>query len=259
MHQPDPITLSRSDIFLYSPQIKKPKRLVEGESPALAPNGSKIAFCVPRSTTAFSQVQIINADGSEQKDLTKLKNGACPTAWSPDGESLAFNAFGGSRSMVGIVSKDGTNVRLLIDGYGAQWSPDGKRLLFCREGEKRGMKDSIWVINAEGSNATKVIEDSSGVIEATWLPNGTGIAFASEREHHRSAIYAVKLDGTELTKIADNDKVGFFFPRFSPDGRKLVVDGSNSSGLAVLLLDLSSRHAEKVVNGGHPSIVWKND
>lgn len=246
-------------IFVLSPANQKPKRISEGESPVIAPDGSKVAFCVRQGLTSFSSIQLVNSDGTGRRELMSFKGGACPTDWSPDGERIAFNALGGQRAMVGLVSKDGKDVRLVAQGYGARWSPDGKRLVICREAEKRGMTDSLWIVDVDGTNATKVVDDNSQVLEATWLPDGTGIAFASSRENRRSAIFSIKVDGTNLRKIAANERLAFYFPVFSPDGTQLVVDAAQGSNLSIVSLDLVTLQGQMLAHGGHPSIVWQKN
>lgn len=190
--------------------------------------------------------------------MTKTKNGACLPDWSPNGEKLAFTAHGGKASSVFVIGKNGENPTEITLGYGARWSPNGKQLLFCRNPERRGDTGSIWIIDADGTGAKKVIEDNSAVLEPSWAPDGASIVFASEREH-KSAIFRVNLDGTGLTRIAADKQLAFFFPLFSPEGRQLIVDaypGDHHVG-SVLLLDLLSHRGNILANGIHPAVLWQ--
>jgi TolB protein len=240
-----------------TPGNGRSNRIAEGENPVLDPTGDRLVFCTRQSNTAFGPMQSINADGSGRRKLFQTRSGACPTDWSADGESIAFNVLGGAGPMIGMVKQDGSNIRILGEGYGAHWSPDGKRLVFCRDGEKPRMATGIWVMNADGGHAEKITEDRSAVLEVGWLPEGSGIAFSSSRENHRSAIFAVNLDGTGLRKIAGNEKLNFYFPIFSPDGSQLIVDSTNGSGLEIVDLDLTTLHGNSIAKGGHPSVVWQ--
>lgn len=153
--------------------------------------------------TTFGQVELLNADGSGHAQLTRLKGGACPTDSSHDGEMIASIAYGAKTPLPFVMNKDGENVKPISPGYGARWSPDGKQLVFCRRAEGRGGRDSIWIVNAEGTGATKVIEDNSQILETAWSPDGKSIVFSSEREHkHRSALFRINVDGTGLEAVA---------------------------------------------------------
>lgn len=260
VHSPDVMRgfLGRSDIFVMTPG-GKPKRIAEGENPVIAPTGDKLVFCARQSNSSFGPMQLVNTDGSGTRELFKTKGGACPTSWSSDGQNIAFNALGGSRSIIGVVSQNGASVRVLGEGYGAHWSPDGKRLVFCRDAEKPRMPSGIWVMDADGTHAEKITEDNSAILEVEWLPDASGIAFSSSRENHRSEIFAVNLDGTGLRKIAANEKVSFYFPVFSPDASELIVDAANGPDIHVVALNLATFHGESIAKGGHPSVLWQKE
>src|SRR5262249_31619598 len=66
---------------------------VFGSDPALSPDGKKIAFCSLRESQ-YSQIYVMNVDGSEPKRLTNYDAGdACGPAWSHDGKRIAYYAF----------------------------------------------------------------------------------------------------------------------------------------------------------------------
>jgi Tol biopolymer transport system component len=250
----------RSDIFVLEATGAKPRRLVEGSSPAWSPDGGRIAYCV-RSGSGYGEIQVINQDGSGHAQVTKTRYGGCLPDWSPDGENIAFTAHGGKTPRVVVIAKNGENPTEITNGFGARWSPNGKQLLFCKPAERHGESGSIWIINADGSGGRKVIEDNSTVLEPSWSPDGNSIVFASEREG-KSAIFRVNLDGNGLGKFASDDKLAFFFPLFSPDGKQLVVDGYNHTDRwgrsgTVLLLDLAGHNGRVLAQGIHPAVLWQ--
>jgi Tol biopolymer transport system component len=248
-----------TDISVMAAQNSKPKQLVVGLGPTWSPDGEKIAYCV-REGRGFGQIQLINPDGSGRIQLTKLKDGACPTDWSPDGEKIAFVAYGTKTPSISVMSKNGEDVKQITAGYGARWSPDGRQLAFCRSAEARGESDSIWIVNADGTGATKVIEDNSPVLEVGWFPDGKSIVFSSERGHKgRSALFRVNVNGTGLEEVAVDKKASLYFPILSPDGAQIVADAYPIGGGegSVILLDLASHHARDLAHGTHPSVLWE--
>lgn len=248
-----------AEIAVIASPNSKPKRLVNGLSPVWSPDGDKIAYCL-RDGPGFGQIQVINADGSGHMQLTNLKGGACPTDWSPDGEKIAFMTYGRDTPSVFVMSKNGENLKGIAEGYGARWSPDGRQLLFCRNAEGRGASASIWIVNADGTGVSKVIEDNSPVLEVAWFPDGKSIVFSSERESkHRSALFRVQLDGTGLEAVAVDKHQSLYFPIVSPDGTQILADAypSGAGDGTVVLFDLASQHGSVLTQGKHPSVIWQ--
>lgn len=258
--------LPQSDIFVIDSQNSKPRRLAEGHNPAISPDGQKIAYCV-REGQGFGQIQTINADGSGHVQMTKIRDGGCVPDWSPDGQKILFTAFGKTPTIM-VMNKDGGGLAQVIEGGGARWSPDGKKLVFLRRPESRHASSSIWVANADGTDAKKVIEDNSNVLEANWDPDGH-IVFSSEREQRRGAIFRINPDGSGLETLAIDNQLDFFFPVFSPDGKQLIVDSfpHGSSQVQelqlvhaegkVLLLDQITHKGTVLARGMHPSVLWE--
>jgi Tol biopolymer transport system component len=255
---------------LDDPLSSKPRRLVAGIDPAWSPDGQRIAYGT-RDGGRLGQIYVINADGSGRRQLTRVKDGALLPDWSPDGEKIAFTSWvAGKSSTIWIISKDGGNAKSIAEGIGARWSPDGSRLVFLRPRKKRRDKGSIWVVNADGTGERKVRDNDSPTGEVTWSPDGNSIAFASQREH-KSAIFRVNLDGTDLKAIASDERASVFFPVFSPDGRQLIADAFPEhksrevpaswleAGLGdgtIVLVDLTGRPTKVLAHGTHPTAIW---
>ena len=234
----------------------KPRRLIVGDAPAISPDGKLIVYC-ERLGPSWGQIQIIQTDGNNRKQLTHLKHeGACSPRWSPDGLKISITGFSDNNHTIYAMDADGENVTSIASGDNPKWSPDGKRILFTRWA--RGADSALWIVNADGSDPKKVINiDSRNKVNPTWFPDGQSIIF-EQRLNDRSALYQVNIDGTDLHLFQANDRLDLFSPIFSPDGKFLVVDTISkvASSQAILLIDLAGHQARPLAYGSHASVVW---
>lgn len=82
----------------------------------------------------------------------------------------------------------------------------------------------IYSMNADGTNATRLTNNSSSDTEPVFSPDGTKIAFssASFRDSIQD-IYSMNADGTGLTRLTTNALyLPAAEPAFSPDGAKIA-------------------------------------
>ena len=133
-------------------------------------------------------------------------------AWSPDGSRLAFVRQEARRNVLGVVSANGTDERVLARGVTdvPTWSPNGKLVAFTANG--------LSVVRASGGPVRTL---ARGRVEAPeWSPDGRHIAFLRSDERVEGyALFSVDPNGRHLTRLA----VGVSsVPSWSPDGRRIA-------------------------------------
>jgi len=172
-----------------------------------SPSGTKIAFArTPPFFTENPDVWVMNADGSREIQLTTDPSDDWQPSWSPDGTKIAFVSYRGGYKDIWVMNADGSDSTNLINDsdwdFGDEdpaWSPDGSKIAFVskREGE---IDRSIYVMNTDGSNITRLTTSTGDNAHPSWSPDGTRIAFASNRDGNYD-IYIMNADGTNETRV----------------------------------------------------------
>jgi Tol biopolymer transport system component len=197
---------------------------VSGSDPAISPDGKKIAYCSSRQTI-YSQIYVMNADGSDQKKLTNFNSGdACGPVWSHDGKKIGFHAFALTNPPrnpeIWVMDADGSNPKKLVDhGIEPAWSPDDHKIAYASNHDR---VFQIYVMNADGSNPHRITKNTGEDSSPVWAPDGATIAFSSETEGDRRGLFLVVADGSEQRRLAFSKHQDFCFPAWSLDGKDIA-------------------------------------
>ena len=99
-----------------------------GTEPKFSPDGAQIVF------TRGGEIWTMNADGSDQEQLTRATEPDFGAVWSPTGRMIAF--LRGTPSQLYVMNVDGTDPRPLAPSpaweLDPDWSPGGRRISFAR-------------------------------------------------------------------------------------------------------------------------------
>jgi Tol biopolymer transport system component len=150
------------------------------------------------------------------------------------------------------------------------WSPDGSKIAFHSIG-RGGSGNSIYVMNADGSNLQEVVVDFSGVREMpeigslAWSPDGSRFVFDVGAHGHvpeakvTTNLFTVRVDGKDLVRLTNDTDVTNGSPQWSPDGRKIIF--VNTSGgitrSTIQLINADGTNRQTLRNGWLPS--WSPD
>ncbi|HRA32504.1 MAG TPA: S9 family peptidase [Thermomicrobiales bacterium] len=109
---------------------------------------------------------------------------------------------------------------------GIAMSPDGSRVVFslgpiAKKGEYP--EADLWLAETDGSGLRRLTTGESSDGQARWSPDGSLIAFISDREKRGTgALYVISPDGGEAVRVSQWD-ANIASPVWSPDGAKVAV------------------------------------
>ncbi len=256
-------------------------------APTLSPDGNTIAFLSNGSLKkgeVFIDVYLGNAHtGKRIKRLVatttnprfeELRLIAAQGAFSPDNSKYVFTAQTAGRDVLSIADVNTGHVvqltKLPIDGAtGPSYSPDGKHIVFS--GVVGGISD-LYMVDPDGKNLRHLTQDRYGDVQPNWSPDGTRIAFATDRGSTdlsdlklgkmQIAVYDLR-DGS-ITVIPGQAGLNIN-PVWSPDGSEIAYVTDRDGNPNVYIYDFASGQHLRVTNlqGGvssfteySPAITW---
>ena len=206
------------------------------ENPVFSPDGSKIAFAstrdapiacpadrLPAVCVPYSEVYVMDADGSNVVRLTANSTLDRFPMFSPHGSTIAFTANRDGNTEIYVMNADGSDQTRITNGLGGDsqpsWSPDGTRIAWRSSPVEHPEIGDIWVMNADGTDPTQLTDDPTDDLRPTWSPSGAKIAFRSLRTN-QGDIYLMKADGSHEEQLTDDPLLDAY-----PDWQPLAEEG----------------------------------
>jgi len=219
-----------------------PKRLLADDAQPhfdghWSPDSKSIVFVYDRlqGTDGKLQIDVINADGTAQKNLVPHKEFEESPRWSPDGKQLLWVSTRSKNQDLHLVSADGKVLKQLTNDLALDnnpsWSPDGKKIAFC---SARGGNLDIYVMNTDGSDVRRLTDHPRMDYWPVWSPDGKHIAFTSNRDGNYE-IYVMQADGGD-PRNATRHPAQDNYACWSPDGTRLAFISNRGGGYGVYLL-----------------------
>ncbi len=220
-----------------SAQTRLTNNIAFDGDPAWSPDGAKLVFTSTRDGN--EEIYLMNADGTGQTRLTNNSasqyNSDRSPAWSPDGVEIAFasNRDGGDFDIF-VMNVDGSGQRSLTGGSSADfqdpdWSPDGRKIACSNAVIQDGVRGlyGVLVMNANGTNQTRLSLPGNIDITPRWSPDGTRLVFASTRigDLGPFQVYSMTSSGTNQTRLTNNTGENSR-PAWSADGTKLTFQST---------------------------------
>jgi WD40-like Beta Propeller Repeat len=183
-------------------------------SPSWSPDGTRIAYLDDwRGTTA---IYVLDVSTGERSRVTGEDLDVATPDWSPDGTSIVFAAEEPDVLPEFIdlfkVDLETLEIEQLTDApepdFDPEWSPDGTKIVFrsrrdrvLPQGQCCDPYDEIYVMNANGTQQTRLTFDESIDQSPVWSPDGLKIAYSSQCCLETAAIIIMDPDGSDPRRL----------------------------------------------------------
>jgi Tol biopolymer transport system component/tRNA A-37 threonylcarbamoyl transferase component Bud32 len=163
------------------------------------PTGKIVFTCQISGLSEQNEICLMNADGSQYRQLTTNGvNNSFPSL-SPDGKSVVFTSnISGTEQVYELNLASGATRQLTYppgDGVAADISPDGKSIVY-KHGDQL---DAVWVMNRDGSNPHMVYYLGW---DPVWSPDGNRILFTSG-SLSQPQLHVINSDGSGLYQVTN--------------------------------------------------------
>jgi Tol biopolymer transport system component len=137
---------------------------------------------------------------------------------------------------------------------------DNGKILY-QAADPNTFEPEIWVMNSDDTGHTNITNTPNDAdVEGVWSPDGTKIAFVSNREGGNFDIWLMDADGGNPTPLTD-DAGGDSNPTWSPDGTKIAFGANRDGDSDIWVMNADGTNETNVSNTavgeGEPS--WSPD
>lgn len=196
----------------------------------------------------------VNSDGS---GLTRLTTGALDLdpAISPDGTQIAFQRAIGE--IYRMNANGGNVVRMTNDLYydtNPDWSPNSGRLVFSSYRYTgfgpNGLIGGAELIDMNAALTTSWVQwttDSWQDLYTAWSPDGSKIAFSSNRFGNNFEIVIFDRSSHAFTRLTNNSAIDTN-PSWSPDGTKIVFATNRDGNYEIYSMNANGTGLTRLTN-----------
>ncbi|NQW29447.1 MAG: PD40 domain-containing protein [Ignavibacteria bacterium] len=242
-------------------------------SPAISPDGEKVAFISDRGEGSFG-LYVMDlatkkvdklASSARSTDFEELNFLTPGISWDPTGKKLAVGAKAGGQDGVYVIDVATGKFNVLTFDIqtvgGVAWSPDGKSIAF--DAAPNGDQSDIYVYEIATKKLRAVTNDIFSDLEPVWSPDSKYLYFISDRSNHLDGsqnssnfemwnydvsqrdIYRIDVDNPVIERITTDPSIGKYTIAVVPDHKSIlfVADYNGISNLWELDLATGAKRA----------------
>jgi Tol biopolymer transport system component/DNA-binding winged helix-turn-helix (wHTH) protein len=184
-------------------------------------------------------------------------------AFSKDGKSVAYVTY--PEGILWKATRAGTNRVQLTDPplypKSIAWSPDGSQIAFFDKPTGASFPEA-YVVSVQGGKPQRLLAEEKGsVADVNWSPDGSKLVYATDDPTEVTSIdgfiRVLDIASHKMTTLPGSK--GLASPRWSPDGRFIVVLSEAGPTYSPMIYDLETKQW-RILPVGHGSWPgWSKD
>jgi len=223
--------------------VGEPAEYFSGGSPAISPDGSRVAASIVDLRTGVSDVWMIDLASGTRSRFTAGAGDKWWPVWSPDGRRVAYSKAQQRNAGYDIVLRDvegaaerivSTDSRFLE--VPTSFSPDGRFLLMAKRGEQQ--RDDVLSLQLEGEPTLRPVAATAAFEALAQVsPNGRYVAYMSDESGRFEIFVTTFPDPGGRWQVSQSggveprwsqDGTALFF--FAPDNRLMAAEVRTATG-----------------------------
>jgi dipeptidyl aminopeptidase/acylaminoacyl peptidase len=257
--QAPPLTTQAAAVQTAAATLPAPT--LEGTNAVPEDQREDIVFASNRS--GLPQLWVMAADGSQQRQLTNIAEGACQPDWSPDGMKIVFISPcikkevvypGAAMHIIDMSTHGVTDLPFSPEGdYDPAWSPDGGSIAYT---SLHSGKAQIYLIFLKDNSVKQLTNTDFESRQPAWSPDGQRMVFS--RIKNTPQIWIMVTSDGLTTPYAVDENVNDTVPDWSPNGEVIYFNQASYNSIAARMVGIRYDPTNKAIEFQIPTTLDKN-